>query len=63
MSLGNHQWKKLWVFQNLLQFSNIFVVFQRKNGGENHLSSESCCTELTDLLFANDHQWYLHDKR
>ena len=63
MSLSNLQWKKLWVFQNLLQFSNIFVVFQWKNDGENHLSSESRCTELTDLLFADDHQRYLHDKR
>ena len=37
--------------------SNYYVVFQQKNGGENHLSSELRCTELTDLLFADDHQW------
>ena len=34
MSLSNLQWKKLWVFQNLLQFSNIFVIFQQKNGAQ-----------------------------
>ena len=44
-----------------------FVVIQysisMKNGDENHLLSESCWSELSDLLFADDHQWYLHDKR
>ena len=30
---------------------------------KNYLSLRSLCTEINDLSFAGDHQWYLHDER